>query len=93
MHVYLTTIKKTYFDNVKYIEANAQTLDALKHSLCKEYLSMISHCDSDFAVWNTLTSPELQTTINMEKESSEEMSDQPYFMVQGNDSLEVHSDT
>ena len=38
MHVYLATIKKTYFGNDKYIEANAQALDALKHSLSKEYL-------------------------------------------------------
>ena len=29
----------------------------------------------------------------MEKESGGEESDQPCFMVQGNDSLEVHSDT
>ena len=71
MHVYLATTKKTYFDNVKYIEANAQVLDALKHSLSREYLSMISHCDSAFAVWNTLTSPKLQTTNHVEKESSE----------------------
>ena len=60
MHVYLVTIKKTYFGNDKYIETNAQALDALKHSLSKVYLSMISHCDFTFAVWNTLTSPELQ---------------------------------
>ena len=56
LYVYLTTTKKIYFGNAKYIEANAQALDALKHSLSKEYLSMISHCDSVFAVWNTLTS-------------------------------------
>ena len=93
LHVYLATTKKTYFDNDKYIEVNAQALDALKHSLSKEYLSMISHCDSDFAVWNTLTSPELQTTNNVEKEFSGEESDQAWFMIQGNDSLEVISDT
>ena len=51
----------------KHIEANAQTLNALKHSLSKEYLSMVSHCDSAFTVWNTLTSPKLQTTNNVEK--------------------------
>ena len=45
---------------------------------------MISHCDSAFAVWNILTSPKL---------SSGEESDQHCFMVQGNDSLEVNSDT
>ena len=67
LHVYLATTKKIYFGNVKYIEANAQALDALKHTLSKEYSCMISHCDSAFAVWNTLTSPELQTTNNVEK--------------------------
>ena len=65
MHVYLATTKKTYFVNVKYIEAKA--LDALKHLLSKEYLSMISHCDSAFAMWNTLASPKLQTTKYVEK--------------------------
>ena len=60
LHVYLVTTNKTYFDNDKYIEANTQALDVLKHSLSKEYLYIVSHCDSAFAVWNTLTSPELQ---------------------------------
>ena len=55
MHIYLATAKKTYFDNDEYIEANAQALYALKHSLSKEYLFMVSHCDSAFAVWNTYT--------------------------------------
>ena len=67
LHVYLATTKKIIFGNAKYIKANAQALDALKHSLSKEYLFLISHCDSTFAVWNTLTSPELQTTNNVEK--------------------------
>ena len=57
LHVYLAITKKINFGNAKSIEANAQALDALKHTLSKEYLSMISHCDSSFAVWNTLTSP------------------------------------
>jgi len=48
---------------------------------------MISHCDSAFAVWNTLTSPEVQTTKYVEKESSGEESEQAFYMVQGNDSL------
>ena len=62
LHVYLAIIKKTYFGNDKYILANVQALDALKHTLSKEYLSMVSHCDSAFAVWNTLTSLKLQMT-------------------------------
>ena len=90
LHVHLATTKKTYFGNAKYIEVNAQALDVLKHSLSKEYLSMISHCDSVFAVWNTLTSPKLQTTNYVEKESSEDESEQACYMVQGNDFLEVN---
>jgi len=67
LHIYLATTKKTYFGNAKYIEANAQALDALKHSLSKEYLSIASHCDSAFTVRNTLTSSKLQTTKYVEK--------------------------
>ena len=79
--------------NNKHIEANAQALEALRQTLNKEYLSMASHCDSAFAVWNTLTSPALQMTKYVEQESSGDESDQPCYMVQGNDSLEVNSDT
>ena len=61
MHVYLATTKKSYLDNSKHIEANAQALEALRQALSKKHLSMISHCDSAFAVWNTLISPKLQT--------------------------------
>ena len=50
MHVYLATTKKSYLGNNKHIEANAQALDALKQTLSKEYLSMVSHCDFAFAV-------------------------------------------
>ena len=57
MHVYLATTKKSYLSNNKHIEANARALDALKQTLSKNYLSMVFHCDSAFAVWNTLTSP------------------------------------
>ena len=50
MHVYLATIKKSYLGNNKHIEANAQSLEALRSTLNKEYLSMVSHCDFAFAV-------------------------------------------
>ena len=76
-----------------HIEANAQALIALRNALSKDYLSMISHCDSAFAVWNTLTSPALQTTKYVEEESSGDESDQPCYMLQGNDSLVVNSNT
>jgi len=50
LHVYLATTKKSYFGNDKYIEANAQAIEALKHTLRKKYFSLISQCDSTFAV-------------------------------------------
>ena len=53
MHVYLAAIKKSYLDNSKHIEANAQALKELRCTLSKEHLSMVSHCDSAFTVWNT----------------------------------------
>ena len=56
INVYLATTKKSYLDN-KHIEANVQALEALRCTLSKEHLSIISHCDSAFAVWNTLTLP------------------------------------
>ena len=53
----------------------------------------VSHCDYAFAAWNTLTSPKLQTPNIVEKESSVDESEQTCYMVQGNDSLEINSDT
>ena len=50
MHVYLAAIKKSYHDNSKHIEANAQALEELRSTLSKEYLCIVSHCDSAFAV-------------------------------------------
>ena len=54
---------------------------------------MVSHCDSAFMVWNTLTSLEVQTTKYVEKEPMVDEFDETCYMVQENDSLEVHSDT
>ena len=59
IHVYLTTTKKSYLGNNKHIEANAQAFVAFRHAFSKDFLSMVSHCDFTFAVWNTLTSPKL----------------------------------
>ena len=50
MHVYLATTKKSYLGNNKYVEANAQALEALKRTLSKDHLSIFSHCDSAFTV-------------------------------------------
>jgi len=57
LHIYLATTKSSFISNDKYTEANAQVLIAFKQSLSKDYLSMLSHCDSTLAVWNTLISP------------------------------------
>ena len=52
-----------------------------------------------FSLWLRLCSvehfdsPKLQTSNIVEEESSGDESDQPYYMVLGNDSLEVNSDT
>ena len=81
MHVFLAATKKSYLDNSKHIEVNTQAIEALRHTLSKENLSIISHCDSAFAVWNTLTSPALQTTKYVEEESSGDEPDQHCYMV------------
>ena len=36
LHVYLATTKKSYLENDKHIEANAQVIDTLKHTPSKE---------------------------------------------------------
>jgi len=41
LHVYLATTKKSYFGNDMYLGANAQALDALKHTLSKDHLHFI----------------------------------------------------
>jgi len=93
LHVHLTTTKKSYLDNDKHIEANAQDMKALKHTLSKEYFSLISHFNSAFAVWNTLTSPKEQVQHILEREPRRDESEQTCYMVQGNNPLEVNSDT
>jgi len=72
IYVYLVTIKDSYFINGKYLEANAKTIHALKLTLNDEYLSMISHIESAFVVWNTLTSLGEQTPHDKESGPDEE---------------------
>ena len=48
--VYLDITKESYLSNNKHIQANALALEALRKSLSKEYLKMVSHCDSAFTV-------------------------------------------
>ena len=93
LHVYLATTKKSYIDYGKYLEANAQVMDALKYILSKEHIFLISHCDSTFALWNTLISHKEQTSHDIERESIGDESNQACYMVQGIDSLEVTSDS
>ena len=50
LHVYLATTKKSYLDNAKYIEVNTQALESLRHTLNKNNLSIVSHCDFAFTV-------------------------------------------
>ena len=50
LHVFLAATKKSYLDNSKHIEANAQALMALRSTLNKGYLMLVSNCDSAFAV-------------------------------------------
>jgi len=56
LHVFLATTKKFYLGKDKHIEANAQNLVALRYTLSKDQLFMVSHCDFAFTVWDTLTS-------------------------------------
>jgi len=93
LHVYLTTTKKSYIENDKYLEANAQAMIELNQTLSNTHLFMVSHCDSTFVVWNTMIALEVQDSNNLERDSSEDDSDEACFMIQGNDSLEVNSES
>ena len=94
LHVFLAATKKCYLCNSNHIGANAQALEAIRSTLPKEYLLLASNFDSAFAVWNmltTTTTSKLQLPIQPEESSGE--SDSQCLMVQGNDSLEVQSET
>ena len=56
IHVYLTTIKDSYFSNSKYLEANSKAIHALKSTLNDDYLCRVANFDSAFIAWNTLVS-------------------------------------
>ena len=56
IHVYLATIKDSYFRNGKYLEANSKAIHALKSTLNDDYLCRVSNFDSAFVAWNTLIS-------------------------------------
>ena len=95
IHVFLAATKKCYLGNCNHIGANAQALEVIRSTLPREYLMRVSNFDSAFAVWNmlttTTTTSKLQLPIQPEESSGE--SDSQCLMVQGNDSLEVHSES
>ena len=82
LHVYLAATKKCYPGNSNHMGANAQALEAIRSTLNKDYLMLVSNFDSTFAVWNKLTTSKLQLPIQPEEESSGE-SESQCFMVQG----------
>ena len=63
LYVYLAITKKSYIENGKYVEANAQAMIALKQTLSKTNLFIVSHCNSAFVVWNrwSLLKDKIQT--------------------------------
>jgi len=81
LHVFIATTNKSYVDNGKHIEANTQALEALRHTLGKEHLSLISHCDSAFAMWNTLISLKKQVQYILEREPRRNESEQTCYIV------------
>ena len=81
MHVFLAITKKSYLSNDKYLEANTKAVEGPRYTLSKDHIFLISHCDSAFAVWNTFTSPEQQTTSNVEREAIVDESDEACYIV------------
>ena len=43
IHVYLATIKDSYFSNIKYLEANSKAIHTLKSTLNDEYSVSYTH--------------------------------------------------
>ena len=84
IHIYLATIKESYFINGKYLQANAKAIHALKLTLKDDHLLRVSKIDSAFALWNTLTSLDEQMQ-NDKKRYSDQGSDTSdmCYMVQG----------
>jgi len=81
LHAYFATTKKSYYDNGKCIEVNAQAIDALRQILGKEHLSIASHCEITFAVLKTLISPKKQAHHILERKPRRVESEQTCYMV------------
>ena len=89
--VHIAITKVSFLSDSKHIGANAQALEAIRSTLSREHLLLVSNLDSAFAVWNiltTTTTSKLQMQIQPEESSGE--SDSQCYMIQGNDSLKVH---
>ena len=94
IHVYLATIKNSYFVNGKYLEANVKSIHALKSVLNDDYLSRKANIDSAFVVCNTLITLVEQTPYDKESHSDEENdASNICYMIQGNEPLVVNSDS
>ena len=84
LQVFLAATKKCYLGNSNHIGANAQALEAIRSTLNKDYLMLVSNLDSAFAVWNkltTTTTSKLQLPIQQEEESSGDESDSQCYMI------------
>ena len=93
LHVFLAATKRCYLGDRKHIEANALALEAIRSTLNKEYLMLVSNLDSALAVWNKLTTSTSKLQLQIQPEESSGESESQCFMIQGNDSLEVQSET
>ena len=91
IHVYLATIKNSYFVNGKYLETNVKVIYALKSTLNDEYVSRVSNFDSTFVIQNTIIT--LREQMQNDKESDSDKGSNTSnmcYMVQEDDPLEVN---
>ena len=91
--VYQASTQESFPNSSKHKKANALALRTLRASLNEDLLYVFDRYDSTFIVWSILTSPELPVIINKLRRSRKDKFDEHCLMVQGIDSLEVHSDT
>ena len=74
--MFILPLSRNYICNDKYLEENTQALHALRQTLSKEHLSIVSHCDSTFVVWNTLSFLKEQASNIMQREPIVDESEQ-----------------
>ena len=94
IHVYLATIKDSYVNNSKYIEANSKAIHALKSALNNDYLSRVANLDSAFVVWNTILSLGEKEQYYAGSDSDiESDASNVCYMVQGDNPHEVNTES